>query len=57
MNTHLLLEEKHDLLKNELSENLQKKNALELKISRQFEDLKRLEASLEKHARKTMAKE
>jgi hypothetical protein len=57
VNTRLLLEEKHDLLKNELSENLQKKNALELKISRQFEDLKRLEASLEKHARKTMTKE
>ncbi len=57
MNAHLLLEEKHHLLKNELSENLQKKNVLELKISRQFEDLKRLEISLEKHARKTKAEE
>lgn len=57
MNTHLLPEEKHDLLKNELSENLQKKHALELKISRQFEKLKRLEISLEKSARETIAEE
>jgi hypothetical protein len=50
----LLPEEKHDLLKNELSENLQKKHALELKISRQFEYLKLLEIPLEKRARKTI---
>ena len=48
MNTQLLLEEKHALLKNELDNNLQKKHALELEISKQFEQLKRLEISLEK---------
>ena len=50
----MLPEEKHDLLKNELSENLQKKHALELKIRRQFEDWKLLEIPLEKRARKTI---
>ena len=53
----MLLKEKHDLLKNDLSENLQRKRVLELKISRQFEDLKRLEISMEKRARKTTAEE
>lgn len=48
MNAQLLLEEKHVLLKNELCEKLQKKRALELEIARQFEELKRLEISLEK---------
>jgi hypothetical protein len=48
MNTQLLLEEKHVLLKNELCEKLQKKRALELEITRQFDELKRLEISLEK---------
>ncbi len=50
MNTELLLEEKHVLLKNELREKLQKKHALELEIARRFEQLKKLEISLEKHA-------
>lgn len=57
MNTQILLEEKHLLLKNELGENLQKKHALELKISKQFEELKRLEISLEKRARVTVKEE
>jgi hypothetical protein len=42
------LEEKHDLLKNGLNETLQKKHALELQINQQFEELKKLEISLEK---------
>jgi len=57
MNTQILLEEKRLLLKNELGENLQKKHALELKISKQFEELKRLEISLEKRARVTVKEE
>lgn len=57
MNTQLLLEEKHSLLKNELGYNLQKKHALELEISKQFEQLKRLEISLEKRACTTVAEE
>ena len=48
MNRRLLLEEKHSMLKNELGENLQKKLALELEISKQFEQLKRMEMSMEK---------
>lgn len=50
MSTQLLLEEKHVLLKNELGEKLQKKHALELEITKQFEELKRVEISLEKRA-------
>jgi len=38
------------MLRNGLNENLQKKHALELQISRQFEELKKLEISLEKCA-------
>lgn len=49
MNNLLLLEEKHALLKNELSWNLKKKLALELRIGRQFEELKKLEVTLEKN--------
>jgi hypothetical protein len=48
MNAQLLLEEKHVLLKSELGEKLQKKHALELEITKQFEELKKLEISLEK---------
>jgi hypothetical protein len=48
MRTHLLLEEKHVLLKNGLGEKLQEKHALELEIAKQFEELKRLEISLER---------
>jgi hypothetical protein len=55
MKTQLLLEEKHVLLKDELGEKLQKKRALELEITKQFEELKRVEISLEKRAhRKTV---
>jgi hypothetical protein len=48
MNTQLPLQERHVLLKSKLDEKLQKKHALELEISMQFEELKRLEISLEK---------
>jgi hypothetical protein len=48
MDALLRLEEKHDLLKNGLAESLQKKHVLELQISQQFEELKKLEISLEK---------
>ncbi|MGD0978419.1 MAG: hypothetical protein ABR962_04675 [Candidatus Bathyarchaeia archaeon] len=54
MNNLLLLEEKHALLKNELSWNLQEKLALELRIGKQFEELKRLEITLEKNERRTV---
>lgn len=50
MNRQLLLVERHVLLKSDLDEKLQKKHALELEISKQFEELKRLEISLEKSA-------
>jgi len=50
MSTQVLLEEKHVLLKNELGEKLRRKHALELEITQQFEELKRLEISLEKLA-------
>lgn len=50
MDTQLLIEEKHALLKSELDEKLDKKYALELEISKQFEELKKLEISLEKRA-------
>lgn len=55
MKTQLLLEEKHVLLKDELGEKLQKKRALELEITRQFEELKKVEISLEKRAYRTTA--
>jgi len=48
MNRQLLLEKKHELLKNRLGKNLQKKRTLELQIDQQFEKLKKLEISLEK---------
>jgi hypothetical protein len=51
MDALLRLEEKHDLLKNGLTESLQKKHVLELQISQQFEELKKLEISLEKFER------
>lgn len=57
MDTQLLLEEKRALLKNELGSNLQKKHSLELEISKQFEQLKRLEISLEKRTCTTIAEE
>jgi hypothetical protein len=48
MNPQSLLEEKHVLLKSKLGEKLQKKHALELEITKQFEELKKLEIYLEK---------
>jgi hypothetical protein len=50
MNTHLSLEEKRELPKNRLDENLQKKRAMELQTNQQFENLKKSEISLEKYA-------
>jgi hypothetical protein len=50
MNAQLSLEKRHDLLQNRLHENLQKKQALDLRINQEFEELKRLEISLEKHS-------
>lgn len=46
MKTQLLLEEKHVLLKSELDKKLQEKHALELEISKRYQELKRLEISL-----------
>ena len=46
----MLIEERHVLLKSELYEKLHKKYALELEISKQFEELKKVEISLEKRA-------
>ena len=57
MNTQLLLEDRHVLPKSELDEKLQKKHALELEISKQFMELKRLESSLEKQVFKTVQEE
>jgi hypothetical protein len=51
MGAKLLLQEKHDLLMTELSESLEKKHALELKISRMFEELKGIEVTLERRPR------
>lgn len=50
MDGQLLLEEKHVLLKNELDEKLQMKHDLELEIAGRFEELKKLEISLEKRS-------
>ena len=49
MNTHLLLEEKHDIIKNKLLCNMKRKRVLELEIINQYEQLKRIETSLEKN--------
>jgi hypothetical protein len=57
MSTQVLLEEKRVMLKNELDEKLQKKHALELEITKQFEELKRLEISLEKRGHPTAVEE
>lgn len=50
MNTQLPLVDRHLLIKSELNENLQKKRSLELEISKQFQELKKLETFLERHA-------
>ena len=57
MKTQLSLVERHFSIKSRLNENLQKKHALELEISKQFQELKRLETSLERHAHMTGIKE
>jgi predicted HAD superfamily hydrolase len=49
MKTELLLEEERDKLKTELMGNLKKKQVLELEISKQFEQLKNLEITMEKN--------
>jgi hypothetical protein len=50
MNVQLPFEEKHVLLKHELCRNLEKKQELESKINKQYEELKKLEASLERRS-------
>jgi hypothetical protein len=57
MSGQLPLEERHALLKSELDRKLQKKHALELEISKKFQDLKRLQILLEKRSRKTTTEE
>lgn len=57
MKTQLLLEQRHVLLKSRLNEKLHKKHALELEIRKQYQELKRLETSLEKQAFKTVPEE
>jgi hypothetical protein len=49
MDACLPLKKKQELLKNRLNKNLQKKHVLELRINQQFEKLKKVEISLEKH--------
>lgn len=51
MNNRLGLEGRLILLKSELAEKLQKKHVLELEITKQFQELKNLEISLEKENR------
>jgi len=46
MNKQVLLEKKHALLKSELDKKLQNKRALELEITKRFDELKRLEISM-----------
>ena len=48
MSVQLNLEKKHDLLKDRLNKDLQEMRALELRISGEFEELKKLEISIEK---------
>jgi len=48
MSSLLLLEEKHRLLKSGLDSNLERKHSIEMRITKQFEELKRVEISLEK---------
>lgn len=57
MSTQLLLEEKHVLLKSELDEKLQNKRALELEITKRFEELKALEIFMEKRSQLTKVEE
>jgi hypothetical protein len=48
MAEQLLVEEKHYALKKGLSKSLQRKHQVELRIREQLEELKKLEASMEK---------
>jgi hypothetical protein len=48
MDAQLLIEEKHDILKNKLLGNMKKKRVLELEITRQCDQLKRIEILMEK---------
>ena len=48
MSEQLILEERHRLMKEVLSENLKKKLLFEINIGEQFEELKKLEIALEK---------
>ena len=50
MNTQLPLEEKHNILKNKLLDNMKRKRVLELEITKQYEQLKRIETSMEKNS-------
>jgi len=50
MNTQLLLEEKHNILKNKLLGNMKRKRVLELEIIKQCEQLKKIEISMEKNS-------
>jgi hypothetical protein len=53
VNPDLRLERKHDSLKDKLAEDLQEKRALELRISQEFKELKRIEISLERKSSKS----
>ncbi len=53
MKANLLFQEKHALLKSKLHEKLQRKHTLEMEIREQYQELKRLETSLEKQISKT----
>jgi hypothetical protein len=44
------MEEEHDILKNRLLGDLNKKRVLELEITRRFEQLKKIEISMEKNS-------
>jgi hypothetical protein len=55
MRAQLPLEKKRDLLQNRLYENLEKKHALELRINQEFEELRKLEISLERRSEQRRA--
>jgi hypothetical protein len=50
MNTQLLFEEKHNIPKNKLLGNMKRKRVLELEITKQYEQLKRIEIPVEKNS-------
>ena len=55
MNPQVTLQRKHDLVKNKLNEDLAKKHALELRINNEFEELKKLEISIERTSSRSTA--